>query len=92
LQDGPLYLEHDYLFTNFLACLNEHTQKIKDILESIEIDESIMEEYDLSTIYKESKSHLKKLIADEESEFNSKIFEVLKLSYLKLENKNNGTK
>jgi len=77
-QDSNSFLEHEFLFTNFLVCLNEHSYKVLSFLKEkgIELDEQDQEIYNLNNIYQDRREYLEKMIAGELKEFEDLIFNV----------------
>ena len=75
-QDSSFFLEHEFLFTNFLVCLNEHAYKINTFLEENNIELLDDDVYNLSKIYEGKSEYLEKMIAGELREFDELIYEV----------------
>jgi len=75
-QDSSFFLEHEFLFTNFLVCLNEHAYKMMSFLEEKGIELEDPEIYNLNNIYQGRREYLDKMISGELKEFEDLIFNV----------------
>lgn len=75
-QDSSFFLEHEFLFTNFLVCLNEHSYKVHSFLKEKNILLIDPEIYNLSKIYEGKSEYLEKMISGELREFEELIYEV----------------
>ena len=75
-QDSSFFLEHEFLFTNFLVCLNEHSYKVHSFLKEKEILLLDSDVYNLGKIYEGKSEYLEKMIAGELREFEELIYEV----------------
>ena len=75
-QDSSFFLEHEFLFTNFLVGLKEHENKVFKFLRDKNVEPENKEVYDLSRIYQSKNEYLERMIAGELKEFEGLVFEV----------------
>jgi len=78
-QDSSFFLEHEFLFTNFMVCLNEHAYKVQNFLKEKNIVLLDADIYNLSKIYEGKTEYLEKMISGELREFEELIYEVKKI-------------